>query len=176
MLSVGQVKRAEAEVNALHSRVHETFVRRGKSKKALEEWSAATRAFHTYEHPVNLLWQKENLAKIRVGDRFVIEGALAFLEAAPHYHRSGYLAEKVLHALKKAPFDGRDVERLQNVILRALSAPYKREFKYYARLIPRLWTAEFEAELSKFATPPRCNHHVWHTLNALERARPKSQK
>lgn len=171
MLSIGQVKRAELEMNALTSRIHETFALRGKSKKALEAWSAATRAFHTYENPVNLLWQEENLAKIRAGDRFVMEGALAFLEAEPHFHRSGYLTEKVLHSLKKAPLDGRDEMRLQNVVLRALNAPYKREFKYYARLIPRLWTAEFEAQLRQFAVSASAQNHVRLTLIALEQAR-----
>lgn len=168
MLNRGQIERAERDMNALTARIGETVKRRGESRAAWDEWKKATAAFHTYEHPVFLLWQVEILASIRAGERNSVEGALAFLEADPFFFRSGYLKEKVLHALKRAPLAERDEARLQMIVLRAVEGRFKREFAFYARLIPRLRTAQFETDLRATAKRARFANHARLVLNALD--------
>ena len=168
MLTRSQVERAERDINALTVRINETFKRRDKSDKDWDEWRHATRAFHTYESPVFQLWRRETLDALRAGDRDAIEGALAFLEADPYFFRSGYLKETILRALKRAPLNGRDEARLQMIVLRALEGRYKREFKFYARLIPRLHTSQFEAELRQAIGRAKCPNHARLVLNALD--------
>lgn len=168
MLSVGQVQRAERDMNTLTARINEAVKHRGESRVAQDEWKKAAAALHAYEHPVFELWRAETLAGIRAGDRTAIEGALSFLEADPFFFRSGYLKEKVLHALKRAPLTGRDQARLQMVVLRAVEGRFKREFRFYVRLIPRLRTAQFEAELRATAKRAPFANHARLVLNALD--------
>ena len=168
MLSRGQVEIAEREMNALTARINETFPRSKGNPKGFEQWNAATATFRAYHHPVFELWNPEILASIRAGDRNSIEGALAFLEADPHFFRSGYLKEKVLHALKRASWQTRDGTRLKMIILRAVEGRFKREFKFYARLIPRLRDAQFEAELRAAAWRSRYSNHARLVTIALD--------
>ncbi|BCM91315.1 hypothetical protein IAD21_03185 [Abditibacteriota bacterium] len=170
MFSRGQVERAEHDMNALTARINETVKHRQESDAKWNEWKKATHAFHTYfhENPVFLLWRRETLDAIRAGDRNTIEGSLTFLEADPYFFRSGYLKEKVLRAIKRAPLNGRDEVRVQMIILRALEGRYKREFKFYARLIPRIYTPQFENELRVAAKRTNCHNHAHLVLNALD--------
>ena len=168
MLSRGQIERAERDMNALTARINETVKHRQKNRAGWDGWKAATHAFHTYEHPLFELWRPETLNAIRAGGRNEIEAALAFLEADPYFFGSGYLKEKVLHALKRAPWNRSDETQLKIIILRALEGRYKREFAFYARLIPRLRTSQFEAALRAVAGRARCPNHERLVSNALD--------
>ena len=147
MLSRGQVERTESEVNLLQARVQETWAARGQSQSHWREWQRATEAFRSYQSSVSFLWEKQTLALIRGGERDALESALSFLEADALFHRSGYLKEKLLYAIKRAPWERNDEARLQMIVLRAIEGRFKREFKFYSRLIPRLRTEGFETEL-----------------------------
>lgn len=162
------IRRAERDMNTLIARINETVKHRGESQAAWDEWKKAAVALHAYENPVFELWHKETLAAIREGERSAIESALTFLDADPYFFRSGYLKEKVLHALKRAPLAERDQERLQMIVLRAIEGRYKREFRFYARLIPCLRTARFETGLRASANRARCPNHARLVLNALD--------
>jgi len=170
-LSREQTERAERDMNALTARINQTARQRDQSKAAFENWKDAAKAFHTYENQVFLLWQSETLNAIRAGAPDEVESALTFLEADPYFFRSGYLKEKVLPALKNAPLSKRDESRLQMIVLRALVGRFKREFKCYSRLIPRLHTPQFEAELRAVASRARCPNHARLTLLALDNLR-----
>ena len=168
MLSRGQVERIEREVNALHARVRETWAARGKSPKHRLEWQRATEAFHSYRNPVDYLWESQNLALVRRGDRDALESALAFLEADAHFYRSGYLKEKVLHAIKRAPWERNDEVHLMEIVLRAIEGRHKREIKYYSRLIPRLRTEPFEADLRAAVRRSESHNHKRMVKMALD--------
>ena len=168
MLSPEQIARAERDMNTLTVRINETFKHRHEGEAAWSAWEKSTREFRTYENPVFLLWRSEVLAAIVAGNRNEVKGALAFLEADPYFFRSRYLKEKVLHAIKRAPLDKRDEAHLQMIVLRTLEGRYKREFPFYARLIPRLRSEQFEAKLRVRCQYARCPNHARLVLNALD--------
>ena len=169
MLSRGQIERAERDINALTARVHQTWEARKQSPQHWREWQRATDDFRNYQSSVAALWKAETLALIGAGDRNALEGALSFLEADAYFYRSGYLKEKVLHAIKNAPWERNDEVRLQTIVLRAITGRYKREIKFYTRLIPRLRDENFERELRLAARRATFRNHqrlVWMALDS----------
>ena len=168
MLSRGQVERTERDVNTLKARVRETWRARGQSQNHWREWQRAADDLRNYQSSVSALWNEETLALIRAGDRNALEGALSFLEADPYFYRSGYLKEKVLHAIKSSPWERNDELRLQTIVLRAIEGRYKREIKFYTRLIPRLRDDNFENKLRLAAARANSSNHWRLTLLALD--------
>ncbi len=168
MLSRGQVERTELDVNALKARVQETWRARSQGQNHWREWQRATDELRNYQSSILALWDDETLALIRAADRNALEGALAFLEADPYFYRSGYLKEKVLHAIKHALWERNDELRLQTIVLRAIEGRYKRELKFYTRLIPRLRDDNFERALRLAAMRANSSNHWRLTLLALD--------
>ena len=162
------VERAERDINSLKARVDQTSKARTQSPQHWRDWQRAADEFRDYQNSVEALWDAQTLALIRAGERNALEGALWFLEADAYFYRSGYLKEKVLHAIKRAPWERNDEARLQTIILRAIAGKYKREIKFYTRLIPRLRDADFERELRLAARCAAFWNHQRLVLLALD--------
>ena len=162
------VDRAERDTNSLKARVEQTRKARTQSPQHWRDWQRATDDFRDYQNSVAALWDAETLARIVAGDRNALEGALTFLEADAYFYRSGYLKEKVLHSLKNAPWERNDETRLQTIILRAIAGRYKREIKFYTRLIPRLRDDNFERQLRLTANHATFWNHQRLVLMALD--------
>jgi len=104
------------EINRLHKRIHETFLSRGKGEKQRSEWEQACKEFRdnydSLAFPGGLSGAYE---RILSGDREAIEAGLSFLECRPYFFRSGYMFKDILRKLKRAPLDGKQVARLEEI-------------------------------------------------------------
>ncbi len=84
---------------------------------------------------------------IRIKKPEAIEDGILFLEVSPRYFRSGYHKAAVARALKRAPLDESQKERLRKVVLEAVSSRVGPEFSEYARLAIQVANAEFMGKL-----------------------------
>jgi hypothetical protein len=109
-----------AELNRLHSRIHETFKRRDKSPKLREAWSHACAEFHDR---YGELWipggsDPRFFERVVQGDPVAVEAALCFLEVRPYFFRSGYHWKTILRKCKRAPMSAEQAERFANLLQR----------------------------------------------------------
>ncbi len=102
-----------AEINRLHSRIHETFKKRSESEGARDEWTQACEEFHArYEELcVPGGYHQDFHERISSGDQTAIEAALCFLEVRPYFFRSGYHWKTILQKCKRAPMSKEQSER-----------------------------------------------------------------
>lgn len=102
-----------AEINRLHSRIHETLRRRDESEELRQEWQTACEEFHArYEELFLPSGPYLNLYdQIKAGDPDTLEIALCFLELRPYFFRSGYHWKTILQKCKSAPMSGEQAER-----------------------------------------------------------------
>ncbi|UXH78601.1 hypothetical protein [Roseateles amylovorans] len=92
------------EINRLHARLHETFVRRDTDERFREEWKAACAEFHARYNDLAFPGGYEvAFQRIVAGDSDAIEAALCFLECRPYFVRSGYMFKKLLRKARQAP-------------------------------------------------------------------------
>jgi len=91
-----------AEIRRLHQAVNDTFKGRSDSKYAMEAWQRACAEFSArYDQlafPGGLGSAFERLAAC---DPPTAETAVLFLELHPYFHRSQYIATKLVQFLKK---------------------------------------------------------------------------
>ncbi len=92
------------------------------------------------------------MADLRAGRTTNLEKYLAFLEADPHFFRSGYAKSEVIRGLKRLPLTQTQQRRLQNVVLHVVDKGFRREFRDYCRLARYVqsadWLQELETRLS----------------------------
>jgi hypothetical protein len=101
-------------VTELHGWIGETFKRRDSGPKARAEWSHACEEFHRqYDALAFPGGYAAGLEKLRAGDTYAIESALAFLEVRPYFFRSQYIRTKLKRLLKHAQLTARQTARLE---------------------------------------------------------------
>lgn len=144
MLTPQQIREAESEENAHHRRIDETFLHCEESAEAWARWKLACANWHASRRATDFLWENTTRERLRAGDPSTVEDAIVFLETDPWFFRAGYLKERVISALKRAPLPGAPRERLRHVILEVCRGKNRREFRYYCRLAVAVWTREFE--------------------------------
>ncbi len=107
-----------AEINRLHSRIHETLKHRSESDEARQEWSRACEEFHARYSQLCLPdGPHPNLYdRIKTGDPAMIEVALCFVEVRPYFFRSGYHWKTILQKCKRAPMCGEQSERFSRLL------------------------------------------------------------
>jgi hypothetical protein len=107
-----------AEINRLHSRIHETVKRRSESVEAKQEWSRACAEFHARYEELCIPggWDAGFLERILAADPATIEVALCFLEVRPYFFRSGYHWKTILQKCKRAPMSGEQAERFARLL------------------------------------------------------------
>ena len=99
------------------------------------EHKAACEAFHAqYDQLAFPGGLGRGLALLGGKHPYAVETAIAFLEADPWFHRSGYIKEKLLSRLKHVPLSQHDVRRLSRLVIRSVDGGGRREFHAYARL------------------------------------------
>ncbi|HET7489632.1 MAG TPA: hypothetical protein VFJ85_17020 [Acidimicrobiales bacterium] len=120
-------------VRLTHRAVHEAFDRRS-SAGAFAAWEdAATAAHEAFEimYP-RRFW--DDVERLRAGDPDAVEPLLAFLEADPWCFRSGYAKETILRFLRRHRLDGGQQARVEGVLLHAVDAGDRREFRMSCKL------------------------------------------
>jgi len=144
MLTPQQIREAESGENAHHTRIHEAFLHRSDSQEAWARWKQVCADWHASRRATDYLWEPANRERLRAGDPAMVEDAIVFLEIDPWFFRSGYLKERVVSDLKRAPLSPRQRERLRHIIIEVCRGRNRREFRYYCQLAVAVWTSGFE--------------------------------
>jgi len=119
-----------AQLRAWHLRIHATL-EAGDGAAHYAACRAFQSNFDRLAFPGGL---QQGLQKLKQHDHDAIESAVRFLEADPHYFRSGYLKERLLHTLKRVPLRIEQQDRLAQCINRSVLGGSRRVFAAYARL------------------------------------------
>ena len=104
--------------------------------------------------PFYLFESPEFLEAIRSGDHDSIAGALSFLEADPYCFRSGYIKKKLCSALKQAPLERDERNKVRELVLKALCTQRPVTFKDYVSLGCRFYTPGFRVKAEKMKIIP----------------------
>ncbi|HSO93858.1 MAG TPA: hypothetical protein VLS53_05235, partial [Candidatus Dormibacteraeota bacterium] len=125
-------------LEASRLRVAETAACREESEQARLQWEDAVQSFHD---ALDFMYPFEFLAMVRAladGNRDQIDQAITFLEADPLANRSGRIKGDIVRRLSLASLEPDQEARLRTVVLRAVDAGDRREFKQHYRLARRL--------------------------------------
>ena len=104
--------------------------------------------------PFYLFESPEFLNAIRSGDHDSIAGAFAFLEADPYCFRSGYIKKKLCGALKNAPLERDERNKVRVLVLKALCTQRPVSFSDYISLGCRFYTPTFRLRAEKLKIIP----------------------
>jgi len=108
------------EVNRLNALIHETVRHRDKGPKQRAEWERACREFHErYDELAFPGTYSAALEKLAAGNPEIHEPVLCFLECRPYFFRSGYMFNRLLRKMKRAPLSVDQKTRLDGVLRRA---------------------------------------------------------
>jgi hypothetical protein len=143
MFSDASIRRVANEVERLRCAIQSTFAVRHKGRAEHEAWHRACTEFHSFEHDLFNLWDPAVLLEIRQASGVWRNTALLFLEVDPWFFRSGYLKEKLCHVLKQASLTPREAQRVQEILLYAVTTRFRREFRSYSRLACLVWDKPF---------------------------------
>ncbi len=87
-------------------------------------------------------------AGLRRGDSRAVEEAIVFLEADPWCFRSGYTKQDFMRRLRQVPLSDSEKARLRQVMINAVHARPREDFREYCRTAKTLDTPDFEATLT----------------------------
>ena len=179
-MTKAELIRENAEkLRGLHGDIHSLVRFRNESEAQREQWEQACRKFHEsydqFAFPGGLARFLNNLD---ANEPTAVDDAVTFLEVDPLFFRSGYIKERILERLRRAPLDEAQKSRLQRVILARVRDPKtRREFRRYCRLAPFIADPEFEEEIRKLAGPSgsKPKRAQW-VLEHLRQGVPKNQE
>ena len=129
--------------------VHRTAAARGDSAEASAAWKhAARRHREGFEamYP-DAFWA--DVRRLAAGEHDAVEPALVFLETDPWCFRSGYVKDELMRLLARHELTLAERERLESVLLRAVDAGDRREFRRSCRLAARIKTPDLRQELRR---------------------------
>lgn len=144
------IQRHEAELQKLHSAVHDGFDRRETSKLARRDWELAAKRFREYGSEVDVLL-KRCLVEGIAGDSELRRFAFCFVECDPYYFRSGYAMEGLLQKIKKLSLSEVEKGLLRKLILKRIDSKALRNFRHICRLIPIIDIVGFSNEVTSRA-------------------------
>lgn len=136
-------------LNALDSRIEETFKLRDRSAEGREQWAAACKIFHESFDGLFFPEGRANLLKVRVGDPAAIEAAIDFLLADPRHFRSGYVKEELWRRAPKWLLPAEAVDRVEKAALAYLGKQIRRDFWYMCRAMARIGRASFWQQVTQ---------------------------
>lgn len=115
-----QIADGAREIARLDARIHETCKSRDNDPASHAAWKAACAEFHArYNELAFPGGYVDAVARMHSGDADTIEAALCFLELRPYFFRSGYMHQRLLRKIKRAPVDSAQTERLKKIVRQA---------------------------------------------------------
>src|SRR5208337_5065008 len=120
-----------AEVNRLHSLIHETYSRRSGGVESYQEWSRTCQEFHERYGQLCVPggWDSGFMDRLKAGDHDTVEAALCFLEVRPYFFRSGYMWKDLLRKCKRMPMNEEQSSRFLALLERYSEWIVSREAK-----------------------------------------------
>jgi hypothetical protein len=124
-------------ITSLNRRLKGTVFERDSPEETQVAWSDAASELHD---ALDLLYDDLAVAigKAKLGDSDATQNLIAFLEADPWCFRSGYMKGRVYESLRRVHLDSSLQDRLRAVLLNAVDAGYRREFRSSCRLARRI--------------------------------------
>jgi hypothetical protein len=149
-------------VNEAHAAVAVTAVRRrwrpdgalDREHPSIQPWEEAVKAFWAAFDAAYPAIFRENLDALAAADPVAIEAAIAFIQADPYFHRSGYLKAHLAHKLKRVPLAERQRDRLRDAIVHNLGRRGGQELRRYRMLSRELDEPVFRDRLEAMAAGP----------------------
>ena len=143
-----------ARLRALHDRVGETYSQCSASTEARKQWQDACSDFHGAYGDLffpggELAWEQ-----FIDGSSADVGCALAFLQADPWYHRSGYHKQVVWHRFKRTVLARDELRLLEGVALDYLGRRVRREFWHMVRFVRLRGGADFWQRVEQMASDP----------------------
>ncbi len=143
-----------ARLRALYASIGETYAQHSASAAAHKQWQDACTEFHDAYSDLffpggELAWQQ-----FIDGSSSDVRCALAFLQADPWYHRSGYHKQMVWHRFKRIVLTREELQLLEGVALDYLGRRVRREFWYMARFVRLRGSADFWQRVEQMASAP----------------------
>ncbi|MEZ5823311.1 MAG: hypothetical protein R3C97_00750 [Geminicoccaceae bacterium] len=141
-----EIIRHRDTLNELRERMAVTFRMRGRSEQHRQAWLDACKAFHGSRSAVDD--RLDQVSRVMIAEnRHMRKFVFDFLSVDPVFFRSGYRKERLLRMLK--PLDLAEDEKaiLRQIILRRVHTGALREFRLFCKLMPKIRTDEFLAEL-----------------------------
>ncbi len=87
------------------------------------------------EEARNSMWDfQRDMVLMQGGDKSKVDVAIAFLEADPWFHGSGYAKAKLIRYLKPPMLKPDEIKRLQNVVLSLVDRRDDRDFRAFCKL------------------------------------------
>lgn len=132
-----------------HEELDRAAAVRGDSPEA---FSASDAAVQRYREAFEAMYSEAFWAEVRSlagGEHDAVEPALAFLEADPWCFRSGYVKDELMRLLARHELTMSERERLESVLLRAVDAGDRREFRRSCKLAARIRTPHLRRELRR---------------------------
>lgn len=143
-----------ARLRALHALIGETYAQHSASAAACKQWQDACTDFHGAYGDLffpggELAWEQ-----FIDGSSPDVGCALAFLQADPWYHRSGYHKQVVWHRFKRTVLTRDDLQLLEEVALDYLGRLVRREFWHMVRFVRLRAGARFWQRVEQMASDP----------------------
>jgi hypothetical protein len=143
-----EIQRRAALVVRAHEALHYAFAQRDDpASGGAEAWRDAAAALRDAVGGLYSPTLSEAVDGLKAGDPRAVEPAIVFLEADPWCFRSGYLKERLARYLPRNVLTIQQRERLEVVLVNAVDAGDRREFKQYCKLARRVATSRLQRPL-----------------------------
>jgi len=156
---------ARAEyMTQVHRHLHDAFAKRDVSNEDRKAWSMLATEFGEARR---LLYDdlEQTLAVAKKGDSGATDRLVTFLEADPWCFRSGYFKGRAYEALRQIKLDEAQTQRARRILLIAVQAGPRTEFRSACRLARIVADAELIGELRQLMASGRDGdvrrHALW---------------
>lgn len=143
-----------ARLRALYARIGEADAHSPTSAEAHKQWQDACTDFHGAYGALFFPGGEQAWAQFIDGSSPDVGCALAFLQADPWYHRSGYHKQVVWHRLKRTVLTREELQLLEGVALDYLGRRVRREFWHMVRFVRLRAGAGFWQRVEQMASDP----------------------
>jgi hypothetical protein len=135
--TAGRLRAALELFRAVDAEMDAAIAHRDDNAAAWATWEEATRRWAD-ALSVMLPDGAFDPVAVRAGDPEAIDRAISFLEVDPWFHRSGYLKDDLVRALRQVDLGPGAATRLRVVLLAVTDVGDRREFRGYCRLARRI--------------------------------------
>jgi hypothetical protein len=133
---IDEVRHLSAEVNRLHDEMRRLAWQRDHSAADRDRWLLACREFRLRFEELRFPGGDDGWSSFIAGDPEGLDSAIAFVEADPYFHRSGYLKQDIWDRLKRSTLDAAQLNRLEAISLGYVTRPVRRrEFWHMVRFV-----------------------------------------